>query len=147
MPVGSRLELVADGGIAVEVEVVRVHEQVAGAERSPGMRIKVPVLERAAAALWQGLISVDDPVAPVIPLVAPPAIRAAASEDVDTTVVDAELPSLPAIAAKGRTTMQGTAVVGAPADGTPTEVMPAVDSGAVDGEPSGKKKRSRKKKK
>ncbi|HEY8238450.1 MAG TPA: hypothetical protein VIF63_03355 [Candidatus Limnocylindrales bacterium] len=130
MPVGSRLELLADGGVALAVEVVRIHEQVAGATRAPGMRVQAPALDERGASLWRTLVSVADPV--VAPVVV---------EDVDTTVVDGE-------------------VFAGGADRRPTEVMAAIDVEAItrqaaadkpdDGdrpEPAGKKKRGGRKKK
>jgi hypothetical protein len=138
MPVGTRLALFADG-VEVEVEVVRVHEQVAGAERSPGMRVAAPALSPAAAALWQSLVSVDDPVTPTIPLVAPPMSRSPRSEEAAPPEVDHRAA---VIAAKGRSTTQ-IAAVGERAKRTTsevaaakirearTEVMPAVDIEAI----------------
>jgi hypothetical protein len=129
MPVGSRLELLADGGVALAVEVVRIHEQVAGATRAPGMRVKAPALDERGASLWRTLVSVADPV--VAPVVV---------EDVDTTVVDGE-------------------VFAGGADRRATEVMPAVEVEAItrqaadkpdDGdrpEPAGKRRRGGRKKK
>jgi hypothetical protein len=128
MPVGSRLAIVADG-VELEVEVVRVHEQVAGAERSPGMRVKAPSLSAAAATLWQSLISVDDPVVPPIPLVAPPMSRAPRPPAED----EAEHPGVAVMAAKGRMSIAMPAAAGGAGDAersireARTERMPAVD--------------------
>jgi hypothetical protein len=51
MPVGTRLAIATDEGPAIEAIVTGVHEQAAGTERAPGMRI-APVLDDAAAASW-----------------------------------------------------------------------------------------------
>ncbi len=51
MPVGTRLAIATDEGPAIEAVVTGVHEQAAGAERAPGMRI-APALDDAAAASW-----------------------------------------------------------------------------------------------
>jgi hypothetical protein len=104
MPVGSRLELLADGGVQLAVEVTRIHEQVAGAERSPGMRVKAPALDERAASLWRSLVSVADPAPievatrPPEPIAASAAPIAEASDD-DTTQVVAQIPAATAAAA------------------------------------------------
>jgi hypothetical protein len=64
MPVGSQVMLATDEGLAIQVVVVRVHEQVAGAEMPPGMRVQASGLDGAAASWWQGLVSRDDPQIP-----------------------------------------------------------------------------------
>lgn len=51
MPVGTRLAIATDEGPAIEAVVTGVHEQAAGTERAPGMRI-APALDDAAAASW-----------------------------------------------------------------------------------------------
>jgi hypothetical protein len=136
MPVGSRLELAADGGVQLAVEVVRVHEQVAGAERSPGMRVRAPALDERAASWWRTLVSVADP-APLVIASGPASATAEASparDDVDTTVVDADLPV-------DDDSARSTAVMPA-VEARRTEVMSAVDIEAImataeDSEPSG----------
>ena len=69
MPVGSGLLLRNDSGLAIPVVVIRVHEQVAGAEMPPGMRIKAEELAGAAAEWWGGLVSREDPEIPELPTV------------------------------------------------------------------------------
>lgn len=64
MPVGSRVELATDEGLTIAAVVMRVHEQVAGAELAPGMRVRAASLEGPAAGWWQTLVSVADPVIP-----------------------------------------------------------------------------------
>ncbi len=55
MPVGTELDITAEGGVRFGVVVRAIHEQVAGAERPPGMAIE-PVLpaEAEAARAWWG---------------------------------------------------------------------------------------------
>ena len=95
MPVGSQVVLATDEGLAIPVVVVRVHEQVAGAEMPPGMRVQAAGLDGAAAGWWRDLVSRDDPqipeaeVAPMRrakPLEPPPMpIEAPAPEPTDQT--------------------------------------------------------------
>jgi hypothetical protein len=105
MPVGAQVLLSTDDGLSIPVTVVRVHEQVAGAEMPPGMRVQAGGLEGAAASWWQGLVSRDDPqipereVAPMRrpkPLEAPPTEKIPMVEDADddrpTTMMAAVAP-------------------------------------------------------
>lgn len=64
MPVGSQVLLATDDGLSIPVTVVRVHEQVAGAEMPPGMRVQASGLEGAAAGWWRDLVSREDPQIP-----------------------------------------------------------------------------------
>jgi hypothetical protein len=64
MPVGAQVLLSTEQGLSIPVTVVRVHEQVAGAEMPPGMRVQASGLEGAAASWWRDLISRDDPQIP-----------------------------------------------------------------------------------
>jgi hypothetical protein len=64
MPVGAQVELAVDGGLTIPAVVLRVHEQVAGAELAPGMRVRAAALEGAAAGWWQERVSCADPVIP-----------------------------------------------------------------------------------
>jgi hypothetical protein len=61
MPVGAGLVLRTDEGVSIAAVVIRVHEQVAGADMPPGMRIRTEELDGAAAGWWQGLVSRGDP--------------------------------------------------------------------------------------
>ena len=84
MPVGSGLMMRTDEGLSIPVVVIRIHEQVAGAELPPGMRIKAETLGGAEASWWQDLVSREDPeipelpMSPVVPM--PPSEPAEASE-------------------------------------------------------------------
>lgn len=64
MPVGAEVVLATDEGLSIPVTVVRVHEQVAGAEMPPGMRVQVSGLDGTAAGWWRGMVSCDDPQIP-----------------------------------------------------------------------------------
>jgi len=64
MPVGSRVELRSDGGVKIDVEVVRVQEQVAGAETAPGMRVAATKLSGKAESWWSAQVSRTDPEIP-----------------------------------------------------------------------------------
>jgi hypothetical protein len=90
MPVGAQVLLSVGDGLSIPVTVVRVHEQVAGAEMPPGMRVQASGLEGAAAAWWRDLVSRDDPQIPEVeaapmrrpkplepPPMAPPPVEAA----------------------------------------------------------------------
>ena len=64
MPVGAEVLLATDEGLSIPVTVVRVHEQVAGAEMPPGMRVQASGLDGAAAGWWRDMVSRDDPQIP-----------------------------------------------------------------------------------
>jgi hypothetical protein len=66
MPVGAQVLLSTEHGLSIPVTVVRVHEQVAGAEMPPGMRVQASGLEGAAASWWRDLVSRDDPQIPEV---------------------------------------------------------------------------------
>jgi len=52
MPVGTRVEIATDDGMRIDAVVAAVHEQVAGSDRPPGMRLKPDLLGQAAD--WWG---------------------------------------------------------------------------------------------
>jgi hypothetical protein len=56
MPVGAPLEIVTDEGVRFSARVVRIHEQVGGAEHAPGMRIAPQGLDAAASEWWKARI-------------------------------------------------------------------------------------------
>ena len=78
MPVGAPLRIATDEGLSIPVMVVRVHEQVAGAELPPGMRVRAEGLEGQEAAWWKGLESRDQD--PEIPEADGPGLVAVAVE-------------------------------------------------------------------
>jgi hypothetical protein len=52
MPVGTSIEITIEGGIVVKATVARVHEQVGGSDRPPGMGVHA-VVDTAARAWWE----------------------------------------------------------------------------------------------
>jgi hypothetical protein len=64
MPVGTELAIHTDEGVRVPVRVLRVQEQVAGAENPPGMRVAATRLDDHARSWWQDLITTSDPPIP-----------------------------------------------------------------------------------
>jgi len=122
MPVGAQVLLSTDEGLSIPVLVVRVHEQVAGAEMPPGMRVQATGLDGAAAGWWRDLVSREDPqipeqeVAPMRrarPLEPPP--MAAPPEEAPPPAAAAEPPTetMPPVEAE-------------PEDDRPTTIMTAV---------------------
>ena len=118
MPVGAGLVIATDDGLAIPVVVVRVHEQVAGAEMPPGMRVQAEGWRVRRPAGGRALVSREDPEIPELP-VAPrgadaarrpsklPRSRAGGDRIVrggraahDTTVMD--VPELAAVAGRRR---------------------------------------------
>jgi hypothetical protein len=136
MPVGAQVLLSTDEGLAIPVEVVRVHEQVAGAEMPPGMRVQAQGLEGPAAAWWQGLVSREDPQIPELevepmrrakPLEPPPMAPPPAEPEPPPTDRDQKIPMVEAEASESE-------------DERPTTVMTAVsapDEVTDPGEPRG----------
>jgi hypothetical protein len=64
MPVGTELAIHTDEEVRVPVRVLRVQEQVAGAEKPPGMRVAAARLDDAARAWWNALVTTSDPQIP-----------------------------------------------------------------------------------
>ena len=94
LPVGTRLEISIDpdregGGDKILATVLRVCEQVAGAERAAGMHVRATDLAGAAAAWWGERVSYADPQIPETPEqpgARPPALAdEAPSEDTEVT--------------------------------------------------------------
>lgn len=128
MPVGAQVLLATDEGLSIPVTVVRVHEQVAGAEMPPGMRVQASGLEGPAAAWWRDLVSRDDPqipeqeVAPMArprPLAPPPMAPPPAPDQADVTAQ----PSAPATE---KTPVVTEPEPAPPEDERPTTIMTAV---------------------
>lgn len=99
MPVGAPLEIVTDEGVRFAAQVVRIHEQVGGAERHPGMRIEVRELEAAAREWWSTKVSGPDRDSPATDSVREAAAAAAApasasAADGEPTDVVATVPDL-----------------------------------------------------
>lgn len=85
MPVGAPLTIQSDRGHSITAVVIRVHEQVAGADMPPGMRVRIEAIDGEAAGWWETLICRDDPEIPeaerVIAAPEPPPIPAAPSAE------------------------------------------------------------------
>lgn len=93
MPVGTELAMHTDEGFEVGVRVLRVQEQVAGAENPPGMRVAAAALDDQAWAWWSGLVTASDPQIPEPMLGAPveaEAADAAGAVEVDDAQIEAE---------------------------------------------------------
>lgn len=144
MPVGSQVLLSTDDGLSIPVLVVRVHEQVAGAEMPPGMRVQATGLDGAAAGWWADLVSREDPQIPELevapmsrprPLEPPPM----ASPPVDdeppppAPVLDAPAPVIEMDVDDDRPTTLMSAVA-PPEDTDPGG--PSKGNGQLDGSPS-----------
>lgn len=67
LPVGAILDIATDEGHALRVAVLRVHEQVAGAEMPPGMRVRLVRSDGGAAEWWAARAERDDPAIPTPP--------------------------------------------------------------------------------
>jgi hypothetical protein len=131
MPVGTHLILRTDEGLEIPAHVTAVHEQVAGGDVHPGMRLK-PHLGGAAVSWWQSRIDQ----------------AAVAAEDAARRIAEqkaAEQKAAEQQAASVKSTMvmstdaveaalaAGDAVEGYVDDGHRTEVMAAVDPEALAG--------------
>lgn len=97
LPVGTRLEISIDpdregGGDKIAATVLRVCEQVAGAERTPGMHVRATDLAGTAAAWWGERVAHTDPQIPEQPGAAP--VRVDADTPSEDTEVTAELPKV-----------------------------------------------------
>lgn len=60
MPVGTQIALTTDEGVAFDATVAWIHEQVAGAERQPGMVVIPELGSDAAAAWWKARVALPD---------------------------------------------------------------------------------------
>jgi hypothetical protein len=95
VPVGTPLEITTDNGLTIAARVVRVQEQVAGAETAPGMRVAVE-LGSKAKGWWAEQVSRTDPVIPE-PVRRPPGAADAipTETDIETTIPSAAVPVKP----------------------------------------------------
>ncbi|HKE16255.1 MAG TPA: hypothetical protein VKB80_15385 [Kofleriaceae bacterium] len=152
MPVGSGLVIRTDRGLAIPVVVIRVHEQVAGAELAPGMRIRSDALDGDAAGWWRAQLSREEdpaiPEMPVLPMVPmpPPDAALVADEEApeaaaappppiakDTRVMD--VPELAAVLAEAEASSSGNgASEKRDVTAGATMVMSAVEIEAITGE-------------
>lgn len=167
MPVGSELRITGDDGVELGVVVVRVCEQVAGADRSPGMFVRVVELAGEAETWWRGRQSSgDDPVfpepagkPPVAAAPAPtpepePAPASSGANGAGSTLQGiSAAAALAAAEAEGRTVRDVATTVRMTPDQikTITDLAPPESGGDDDADddnrPKGKRRRRRKKKK
>ena len=68
MPVGTRIAMATDDGVAIDAVVTQVHEQAAGSEQQPGMTIAPGFSEAAAVAWWKERVALPE----LAPSPAPP---------------------------------------------------------------------------
>jgi hypothetical protein len=136
LPVGATIELATDDGLRFAARVLRVHEQVAGADHAPGMRIGVRELDAAGQAWWGALVTRADFVAdappprqPVAPAAesAPPAAAESASGRATTLAdEDDDAAATNVMAAQrddGEAPAHGSGGNGVPPDTRATQVM------------------------
>jgi hypothetical protein len=60
MPVGTQVAIVTEDDLVLDATVTWIHEQVAGAERTPGMIVAPVLAAEAAAAWWQARVALPD---------------------------------------------------------------------------------------
>jgi hypothetical protein len=60
MPVGSQIAITAEDGTAFDAVVTAIHEQVAGADRTPGMIVAPALADEPAAVWWAARVSLPD---------------------------------------------------------------------------------------
>ncbi len=158
MPVGSSIEIAIEGGVTIKAIVARVHEQVGGSDRPPGMGVRA-VIDQAPRAWWDRNLAAS----PAPP--APPPHPAGEGDGGKTAVMEAV--SLPdedrgdaPIVDDGKRTMTMSAMeieaivaqAAAPEDSGEFEAAGDDDDVSQDGPSNGangasKKKRRRRKKK
>ena len=139
MPVGAPLEIVTDEGLRLPVRVLRVHEQVGGAERAPGMRIVPLALDDAARAWWDAHVvgpDLDVPGPPVVgsTAVTAPSVATVAAGDVVSGGQTLQMPAMTDEINDGNGSAAPACSDGVPADagdGRRTQVMAAVEIQAI----------------
>jgi hypothetical protein len=60
MPVGTKISIATDDGVAIDAVVTQIHEQIGGSERTPGMTVVPSLAEAAAAAWWQERVALPE---------------------------------------------------------------------------------------
>jgi hypothetical protein len=123
MPVGTLIGILTDDTVALDAQVVAIHEQVGGSEQVPGMVVKPRLEGDAAQAWWNARVTLPQAARP--PTEPPP------------------VPAQPAtIVLPKRRTLEGTTPPGVPElvdDGLKTTVMQAIDpdEAGISTEPTG----------
>jgi len=64
MPVGTQVGIATDDGVAFDATVAWIYEQVAGADRAPGMVVIPELAAESAAAWWKARVVLPDDEAP-----------------------------------------------------------------------------------
>lgn len=64
MPVGTQVAIATDDGVRFDATVVWIHEQVAGADRTPGMVVLPELGADPAAAWWKARVALPDDESP-----------------------------------------------------------------------------------
>ena len=111
MPVGTSLDIATDAGVTIKAIVARVHEQIGGSDRPPGMNVRAIVVPEIRA--WWDARMADSPApAPIAaPMSAPPPVPVPVPASADRTA-PASPESGPVVVEDDRAT---------------TQVMPVVD--------------------
>ena len=127
MPVGTQLVLATDEGHAIEAIVAEIKEQVAGAERAPGMKIVPSLGAEKIASWWHARVALPAEPAPAPREPDAPVTVRPRSQTVPTEP-PADAVQTPAgdIASALRTVVEAAAAPSAP-EGKRTTVMAAVD--------------------
>ena len=60
MPVGTQIAISTDEGITLEATVTKIHEQVGGSERVPGMTVKPALGIEASLSWWQARVAMPE---------------------------------------------------------------------------------------
>jgi hypothetical protein len=64
MPVGTQVAIATDDGVQLDATVAWIHEQVAGADRPPGMVVLPDLGAEPAAAWWKARVALPDDESP-----------------------------------------------------------------------------------
>ena len=122
MPVGTMIGILTDDTVALDAQVVEIHEQVGGATEAPGMTVKPKLVGDAAQSWWSARVALPE----IAPKPAPPIVP-------PTATVRRRETAAPELVDDG----QNTAVMAAvdpeqlQDDGKKTTAMDAVDLAAL----------------
>lgn len=132
MPVGTRIAIAADEGIAFEATVTALHEQVGGSDRAPGMTVSPALAAEPAAAWWRARVALADDAGPRGQTAGgssrPATLRPDPAGDpspLESTVIDAVPTSIAGAVAGGDADAAEDAV--ADAGAARTTVMPVIE--------------------
>lgn len=71
MPVGTRIAVATDDVVGFDAVVIRVHEQIGGSDRAPGMMIEPALADAAGEAWWRERVTLPEAepdAPPVVPV-------------------------------------------------------------------------------